>query len=458
MADTQKSGGTLLTASDLSEKQQEAVSRLYEYDATLCIAPTGEGKTAISLFTIQELINDGQINRCIVVAPAKVCGGWVREALKWDLNIHVATGTGLKGARKLVDSTANVLVISYESVPELVKLNHGCDGIVFDEITRLKQSGGVTFKALRYKMKHFTWRVGLSATPLSENWQAVYATSLILDDPPRFGRSKDRFLQEYFYQVDYKGYDFELRPGMDKKIAELMSDLVYIIPESYKRDKMPEPSYEEINIGELPDEIKEIQKQLIKHYVAPLSDEEDDEIVAANAAVVSSKLRQLAQGFVYQEGIDTLIWDGRIKIFAEVIKEKLRAGPVVATYEFTAALELIRPFFGAPDIINGKTKMGELDLIRSKWQAGKGTLLFLQVKAGSHGLDFLQHSAWQMVHFAPTWSRDGWLQLSGRLDRTGQKHPVEVTTLMANGTIDEVVRDRVVKKGQVFKDFLKHLI
>ena len=454
MADTLTSGGDLMDASSLSEKQQDAVNRLYEHDATLCIAPTGEGKTAISLWAIQELINDGEINRCIVVAPAKVCIGWVAEAAKWDLNIHVATGTGVKGARELVASDANVLVISYESVPALVRLNHGCDAIVFDEVTRLKKAGGVTFKALRYRMKNFTWRVGLSATPLSENWEAVYAISLILDDGQRFGRNLDKFMQDYFYQVDYKGYQFDLRPGMDKLISEKIKNLTYLIPESHKRAKLPEPIYHELDIGQLPDDIKAAQTEFIRHNVL---ETEDTEIVAANAAVVSSKLRQLAQGFVYDDGEPRLMWQGRFKKFALLIKQKLANGPVVATFEFSVAVDEMKKYFPNTDIIDGKTTKSEYDRIRASWADGEGRLV-LQVRAGSHGLDFLQHSAWQMVHFAPIWSRDAWLQLSGRLDRTGQKHQVEVTTLMSHGSIDDLVRDRVSAKGKVFKDFLKHLI
>jgi hypothetical protein len=452
----QKSGGQLLTAKSLSKKQQEAITRIYEADATLVIAPTGVGKTTITLHAIQELLNDGEINRAIVCCPAKVCSGWVAEALKWQgLNIHVATGTGLKGARELVDSTANVLVMSYESVHELVKLNHGCDAIVFDEITRLKSSGGKAFKALRYKMKHFSWRIGLSATPLSENWQAVYAISLILDDGQRFGRSKDKFMQTYFFQTDFKGYSFELRPGMGEVISKKFSDLIYIIPESHKRETLPEPVYSELILPELPESILKIQSSLIKDN---FTNSQSSDITAVNAAVVSSKLRQLAQGFVYSDDEPLLIWDERFDAFQSLIDERQLYGAVVATFEFSMCVEVMLTRYPNADVINGKTTQAEFKAIAAKWANGEGDLLFLQVRAGSHGLDFLQFSSWQMVHFAPIWSRDAWLQLTGRLDRTGQTHTVEVTTLIAPDSIDEMVRDRVITKSEVFRDFLSHLI
>lgn len=444
----------------LSPKQQQAVSHIYEHDATLLIAPTGVGKTIITLTALDELINDGVIKRCIVVAPAKVSRGWVDDAIKWSVPMSVLAGTGKQKIDMMVGERPRVYVTSYESLPYLLKQDHGADAIVYDEVTRLKSSGGKTFKTLRGKLKQFKWRLGLSATPLSESWEAVYGMCLMLDGGERFGRNNEVFMRTYFNQIDYKGHQFEVKPEMLDAIANKLASLTYVVEESEKRKDLLEPEYLPPLTVALSDEVMEMQGEIARNALIEMDGQGD--VVAVNAAVVSGKLRQLSQGFVIDEIERThLIDDSRVKFFVDTLLQKLKQGPVVGTYEYSfignkVYAELMnRGVYG--DMINGSTSKDSFEEIKSRWSSGKGELLLLQVKAGSHGLDGLQMSAAQMLHYAPIWSRDATQQLTGRLDRTGQTKQVTVQTLVAQNTIDEAIVERVEAKGSVFREFLKRL-
>ena len=159
-----KSGEPLKTASDLSPRRQTAIDRIYEHDRTLLIAPTGAGKTVITLTAIDELLKNKQLKKVLVVAPAKVVPNWAREQDSWGhINLRVAGCTGIVAVTQMLTQSLDVLVTSYESLPLVLKAKHGCDGIVLDEITRMKASGGKVFKKLRHKIKQFNWRVGMSA-------------------------------------------------------------------------------------------------------------------------------------------------------------------------------------------------------------------------------------------------------------------------------------------------------
>lgn len=198
----------------------------------------------------------------------------------------------------------------------------------------------------------------------------------------------------------------------------------------------------------LPPELDALQTELARESFALVN---SANVVVANAAVLSGKFRQIAQGFVHDEkGDPVMLWGGRFEALRRILK-----GSTVVAYEFSQCGTLFREHYPEADVIDGSTSKSEFNAIMQRWRLGWGKLLFLQVQAGSHGLDGLQHSAHQLVFFAPIWSNDKTIQMIGRLARTGQKKQVEVTTLVMPGTIDQMMVERVNNKKQIFKDFLR---
>ena len=441
------------TAKDLSEQQQEAIDFIYARDYSLLLAGTGTGKTIISLTAISELLADEHINKVLIITPAKVVSNWLKENDKWGLNLSIVGGTGNKFITQIT-TEHNIVVTSYESSPKILD-SFKFDAVIFDEITRLKETGGVIARTINRYKKQFKWKLGLSATPLSESWEAVYGISKVLDNGERFGRNKEHFYREYFNQLDYKGYNWEIKSEKIDEITQKFYQFTYLIDEAVKRQEMIKPKY-------LPDikftasnKIKELEIELIQDNLIEVN---GTTIVAENAAVLSGKLRQLAQGFIIDED-EQIHWIDkyRIELAIKHIKKKLKDNSLIVTYEYSCICDKLRSHFPKANVINGNTSKKEFDNIMIKWRNGSGKLLFLQVRAGSHGLDGLQMSSHQMLHFAPIWSRDATLQLEGRLDRTGQKEQVEIQTLIGSNTIDIEVANRVELKGLVFEDFLNRI-
>lgn len=451
------SGGHSMTALTLSKTQEGAVDYLYEHDHGILIAPTGVGKTAIALKALEELINDEVISRCIIVAPAKVTTNWLKESDKWGSDLTLAVGTGAKSIKLMVNDrlAPQVMVTSYESLPLLLESDHGADAILYDELTRLKDSGGKVAKCVRKHTKDFQWRFGMTATPLSESWEACFGMCLPIDGGKRFGRNKKHFYQQYFIQTDYQGYKFEVRADAIKELAKKLAGISYIVGEEVKRESLSDVHHE--NIPYLPPiSIVELQDKIAKDYIV----EVDDGVVeAANAGVVSGKLRQLSQGFIYgdelEDGVKWLTTERLLICLHEMIHTVNRWGSVVVTYEYTPVMQRLCDMANFHiDVVNGDTSKDKFDEIMKRWRSGQGEVMLLQVKAGSHGLDGLQNSCHNMIHYAPIWSRDATMQLEGRLDRTGQTMPVHVKTIIGVDTIDEIISQRVVDKGSVFKAFI----
>ena len=125
--------------------QQQAATFLYERDRAMILAPVGAGKTAITLTAMDEMLRDGHVKRWLVVAPKRVCTDvWPVEAPKWS-GVAPALAVGTPAQRvDALRSDASVVVINYDNLDKLEDLS-GFDGIVFDELTRLKNPSGKRF-------------------------------------------------------------------------------------------------------------------------------------------------------------------------------------------------------------------------------------------------------------------------------------------------------------------------
>ena len=405
----------------LTDEQEKAVTHLYESDATLLIAATGSGKTLTTLHTLNELVLGGAIKKILILCPAKVVKVWTHEMKKWGLALPV-------------------IVSSYDSVHKVIK-DTTIDAVVFDEITRLRSSGGAAFKKIRHVLKRFTWRCGLSATPVSEDLMGLYGMTMMLDGGERFGNRKDSFMLKYFNQMDYKGYKFEVKPEREKELINKVKELIYVM--GADDSKVVERTVR----VEVPSDIVTLQSRFT------VSGKGADKIPVANAAVLQGKILQLNQGLLVDAG--EILWLGRFDIVSDILADDLGG---VVTYQFVLVREEFKRRYPWADFIDGSSTKQEFDEIITRWRNGGGKLLFLQVSAGSHGLDGLQFSSDRMIHFAPIYSNDRTIQLNGRLDRKGQRSAtVTVINLVATGVYDEKVVNMVGDKKAIMPKFLSHL-
>ncbi len=180
---------------ELRPYQHDAADFLYERDRAMILAPVGAGKTAITLTAMQAMLDDGHVKRWLVVAPKRVCTDvWPVEAPKWSrLTPALAVGTPQQ-RRAVLASRAPVVVINYDNLDKLDDLS-GFDGIVFDELTRLKNPGGKRFKALEKLLAPVNVRWGLTGSFTSNGLEDVFGQCKIVDQA-LLGRAKGAFMQQ----------------------------------------------------------------------------------------------------------------------------------------------------------------------------------------------------------------------------------------------------------------------
>ena len=449
----------MLKLSDMDQEQLKAADVQFENDHTLLVSAMGGGKTVVALTAIEELVAYTKGFKCLVLAPLKVCNAvWAGESLLWQhtkgLRVGIATGSGRNPVFRDVERY-DVVVTNFESLPWMKERNlfKHFNGLLVDESTKMK-SHGTWFKSIRREIKNFEWRVCMTGTPVSENWQQLFYQVFIVDGGETFGRNHDLFIKKWFYAKDFKGYNWEPHDHSPKVLMQMIRPFTHIMPDY--RDSLP-PLYIEHHSAPLSDGARRAYRDM-----ANLMRVKDlkgiDEVTADTAAIKSMKLRQIANGFLYpNDKRKPPIWvhDAKTEAVENLVDKfrKMGVGSIMIAYEFTEELTRLRKAF--PEIVSISDR--PIDEIQADWNSGRIPLMCLQIGSGSHGLN-LARGGHTLIMLAPCWSRDKYDQIMARLWRRGQKHAVTVHIIEALNTIDDmVILPRLQGKGEIMPLFIQHL-
>ena len=417
--------------------QDEAADFLYEHDRAMILAPVGAGKTAITLTAMSAMLSDGHVKRWLVLAPKRVCTDvWPVEGPKWtpEMKIAVAVGTPKQRADAFA-SSAPVVVTNYDNIERIPGGIGPFDGIVFDELTRLKNPSGKRFKALDKIIGWFKYRWGLTGSFTSNGLEDVFGQCKMVDQS-LLGRSKGAFLQKYFVCLNREIGEWTPRPGALAAVMDAIRPATFVLEPGEYKDQLPPLHTVEMRC-DMPDRLP--YEKMKRDFLVNLGGRQ---ITALSAAAVTNKLQQMASGFVYLrttvaeeiEGKFTpsqeAIWfsDHKFVVLDDILEGNQRANTIIV-YNFKEELaELQRRYPHAATI-------DDPDAIE-RWNAGKIELLLVHPKSAGHGLN-LQHGGSKMVFLSIPWSLELFEQTVGRLHRSGQTHPVWVYVLLCNKTIDE---------------------
>lgn len=408
----------------LRDYQESAADFLFEHDRAMVLAPVGAGKTAITLTAMRDMVRDGVVKRWLVVAPKRVCTDvWPVERPKWapELTMSVCIGTPRQRLAAYAADT-HVMVINYDNLQWLSELNLDLfDGVVFDELTKLKNASGKRFKALFKVMDSLKIRWGLTGSFTSNGLEDVFGQCKIIDQQ-LLGRSKGAFQQQYFYCVNRDYGDWAPLPGSLEKVMERIKPVTFVLEPGEYKDKLPPLNVVEVRM-ELGDRAP--YEAMKKHFVAEFP---SAKAIAVNAAVVTAKLQQMAGGWVYTP---EPVWFSAHKFdrLEELLDENQHANTLIVYNYKEEEAELKRRF--------NVTTLDDANAIE-RWNAGQVRLLAVHPKSAGHGLN-LQHGGCHMVFLSLPWSLELYEQTIGRLHRSGQAHPVWCYVMMTNKTIDEKI-------------------
>lgn len=427
--------------------QNQAVDFIYERDRSMVLAPVGAGKTAITLTAMREFMVNGVVKRWLVVAPKRVCADvWPVEAPKWapDLTVAVAVGNAAK-RRAAFASDAAVVVVNYDVLDAVGEDFARFDGIVFDELTRLKNPSGKRFKALHKHLGRFNVRIGLTGSFTSNGLEDVFGQCFVIDQT-LLGRTKGAFMQQYFNLINREFNQWEPRPNALPQVMARIKPATFVLEPGDYKDTLPPCHVVEMR-SDLDDRAP--YETMKKEMLIEL---EGQEITALSAAALTTKLQQLAGGWAYT----TLPWSDaaarphkiaawyswhRFEMLDEILEGNQQDNTIVV-YNFVEELAQLKSRY--PHVW---TLDDGADVIE-RWNRGEIRLLAVHPKSAGHGLN-LQHGGSKMVFLSLPWSLELYEQTIGRLHRSGQAHDVWVYVMLTNNTIDERIWAALADKRSV---------
>ena len=415
----------------------------------------GLGKSIITLTAITKLKAEDAICKVLVIAPLRVARDtWPAEIAKWDhlKNLDYAVAVGSEAERKAaVLRNATITIINRENVDWLINksgLPFDFDMVVIDELSSFKSYGAKRFKAL-LKVRSFIKRiVGLTGTPSSNGLMDLWAEFRVLDFGKRLGRYITRYRLSYF-EPDKRNAQmvFSYKPLQDaeKQIYEKISDIT-ISMKSMDYLDMPE-----CLINEVPVYMSEQEQSVYDGFREDMVTKLKDEVIdAANAAVLSGKLLQMANGAVYdEEGLSHHIHDRKLDALEDLI-EGANGKPVLVAYWFKHDLERIEARLKSLHI--PYARLDKPDSIK-RWNNGEIPVMLIHPASAGHGLN-LQAGGSTLIWFGLTWSLELYQQTNARLWRQGQKETVVLHHIICKDTIDEDVMAALKRKEKVQIDLI----
>lgn len=426
--------------------QQYAIDFIKNNEVAAVLLDMGLGKTSITLSAVNDLIFDSfEVSKVLVIAPLRVARDtWPAEIKKWDhlkhLRYSVAVGSESERLAAL-RKEADIYIINRENVDWLVnksKVPFNFDMVVIDELSSFKSHQSKRFKSL-LKVRPFIKRiVGLTGTPSSNGLMDLWAQFRILDMGKRLGRYITHYRSAYFLP-DKRSADriFTYKPadGAEQMIYDRISDIT-ISMKSADYLKLPECIINEVPVF-MDTKEKAIYETFKEDMVAKIKDEEID---AANAAVLSGKLLQMANGCIYDEDKKAIkIHDRKLDALEDLI-ESANGKPLLVAYWFQHDLARIKERFPVREIKTSK------DI--EDWNKGKIPLAVIHPASAGHGLN-LQTGGSTLVWFGLTWSLELYQQCNARLHRQGQTDTVVIHHIIAKGTIDEDVMAALQRKEKI---------
>ena len=415
-------------------------------------AQMGTGKTAATLDAICEVISDTG-GAALIVAPLNVCLlTWPGEIELWDKFrwLKVANLRNREGQIAWQQGSANIYLINWDSLPAFIrktlafhrKGDH-CPAniVVYDELSKAKSHSSKRVNQWRRFTYLFDYHWGLTGTPNPNSYQDLFAQfRLLCGSSSPLGTAFGTFQKTYFESLDWNQYKWQLKPGRGEEIEEAIRPYVLSLgagefPIEYIDQEVP-----------LSKETKAAYRELETKLLLELPNNE--EISAANSAVLVMKLLQMTSGAAYDSDRHAVgIHTEKIQALRELKKKHHGENLLVVTMFKHERERLLAAF---PDAVEFKKEL------LADWNAGKIKMLVIDPRSAGHGLNF-QGPCHIAVWTTLTYSRELYEQTNARLARKGQKHTVLVYHLMCPNTVDWAVRSVLDAKGNQERGLLTAL-
>ena len=451
-----------LDREQMHEYQSYCTRFLLDNPVAALFLDMGLGKSIITLTALKDLILDqGKVGKVLIIAPLRVARDtWPNELKKWSHleNLDMSVIVGSKKQRiNALSTPALIYTINRENVVWLVdyyeekKLEWDFDAVVIDELSSFKNYQSKRWKKLRSVRPKCKRMIGLTGTPAPSGLVDLWAEIGLLDQGVRLGRFVTRFREQYFKPTSYNPntgvvFEYGLVEGAEQKIYDRISDICISMK---ALDYLDMPEYLSLVYPvTMSEEEKELYDILKRDLILPLV---EGDVEARNAAALSNKLLQMANGAVYDENnVPRHIHDRKLEALEDLI-ESANGQSVLICYWFRHDKQRIMEYLTGHGV-NPRELKSSQDF--DEWNAGKIPVAMIHPASAGHGLN-IQKGGHILIWFGLTWSLELYQQTNARLWRQGQKDVVSIYHIVTAGTMDENVIHALEKKAVTQDDLIR---
>jgi SNF2 family DNA or RNA helicase len=396
-----------------------------------CFNEAGSGKTGSVIWAADYLMNLGLIRRVLVLCPLSIMqAAWEADLFRIAMHrtVGIAYSHSAKKRKAIASSDAEFIICNFDGL-EIIKnevMEGGFDLIVVDECTYYKTETTKRYKTFMSVIQPHTWVWMLTGTPAAQSPLDAYGLAKIIN-PNGVPRFKGAFKDSVMYKVS----QFQWIPKENS--AQIVHQALQPAIRFTKQEclDLPEMLY---TVRDTPLSAQQLKyyETMRKHMMTIAAGEE---ITAANAAVILSKLLQLSAGCVYADNGEVVQFDvkNRISALLEVIDEA--SHKVLVFVPFRHAIDLVFSELQkakiACETIHGDVSPSKRTDIFNRFQTSDDLqVLVVQPTTASHGVTL--HAANVVVWWGPIYSVDTYVQANARVHRAGQKNPCTVVHLQGS--------------------------
>ena len=395
-----------------------------------CFNEQGTGKTASAIWAADYLLEQGKINRVLVICPLSIMeSAWRNDLFSFAMHRKVDVAYGSKKKRKeIIENGAEFVIINYdgvEIVQDVVK-EGGFDLIIVDEATHYKNVQTKRWKTLNKLMDKGTWLWMMTGTPAAQSPTDAYGIAKLVNPvgvPRFFGTFRDMVMQKItnFKWIPKENATDVVHKALQPAIRFTKDECLDLPPMVYvKREVDMTPQQKKY--------YKELKSKMVMQAAG-------EQITAANAAVNMNKLLQISSGAVYTDTGDSLEFDitKRYKVLREVIDESSKKVLVFVPFRHTIQLltDKLRKDGITTEIINGDVPAPKrTDIFKRFQEQDDPKVLVIQPQSAAHGVTLT--AANTVVWWSPTSSLETYAQANARVHRSGQDQKCTVVHLQGS--------------------------
>ena len=434
-----------MNINDLHKYQKVCVEHIISHPFCGVFLDMGLGKTISTLTAIEALKYDYcEIDTVLVVAPKRVAETvWEEEAKSWDHTKHLTFSKIIGTERQRIAALkvkADVYIISRDNIAWLCSLYAAklpYDMLVIDELRSFKAHQTQRFKSLKLARPWFKRVVGLTGTPAPNGLINLWSQMYLIDRGQRLEKTITAYRSRYFRPGASNGYvvySYNLLADSERLIHEKIKDIcISMKAEDYL--EMPERIDNFVKVT-MPDKLYDMYKKFERDNIITLAAEVEEgttTINAVNAAALSNKLLQFANGAMYDENKNVVqIHDLKLEALKEII-DTSNGKPILVAWTYQFDRDRIMNYFRNLSPRELKTAQDIND-----WNDGKVQLMLAHPASAGHGIN-LQAGGNIIVWYGLTWSLELYQQFNARLYRQGQKQRTIIHHIVTSKTHDEDV-------------------